>query len=172
MGTDPFDATSAAQAAGAPPTGDMPADPARSLAILTCMDARILPHRLLGLEAGDVHVLRNAGGRVTPDVLRSVALSTRLMGVDQVVVVHHTRCGGGESDATLGSALRTAGLEGDIPELYGAPDRVAALRADLEALRSSPLLPGELRVAGYLYDLDTGHVTPLAELESTTVASD
>ena len=166
MGTEPFDATAAAEAADRPTYGHMPTNPAASLLVLTCMDCRVLPRELLGLEPGDAHVLRNAGGRVTPDVLRSAALSTRLMDVDQVVVMHHTRCGGGESDTSLGSALRAAGAEGDMPELYGAPDRVAALRADLESLRSSPLLPEGLRVAGYLYDIDTGDVMPLAELES------
>lgn len=165
MGTDPFDATAAAARADMAPPGDLPTAPARNLAILTCMDARILPHELFGLAPGDVHVLRNAGGRVTPDVLRSLAVSTRLLDVDQVVVVHHTRCGATKSNGALATALRDAGVEGDIPELYAAADQVAALRADLEALRSDALLPDHLRVAGYRYELDTGAVVPLAELE-------
>lgn len=168
MGTDPFDATAAARDAGMAPTGELPTPPAKALAVLTCMDARIVPHELFGLAAGDVHVLRNAGGRVTPDALRSLALSTRLLGVDQVVVVHHTKCGGAASNSTLSRKLRDAGVEADIPELYGAADQVAALRADLEALRSDPLLSQDLRVAGYRYDLDSGEVVPLAELESTS----
>ena len=170
MGTEPFDATAAAEEAAAPATGELAAGPARALAVVTCMDARVLPHRLLGLRAGDAEVLRNAGGRVTPDVLRSLALASRLEGVDEVLVVHHTDCRSAESDTSLGAALREHGLEGSLPELHGAPDRVAALRADLEALRSSPLLPDDLRIAGYLHDLDSGAVTPLAELESATVA--
>lgn len=165
MGTDPFDATAAARSAGMAPTGELPTPPSRALAIVTCMDARIVPHELFGLGPGDVHVLRNAGGRVTPDVLRSLLISTRLLGVDQVVVVHHTHCGGAASDTSLANDLREAGVEGDLPRLFGAPDQVAALRADLEALRSDPLLSDELRVAGYRYDLDTGEVVPLAELE-------
>lgn len=165
MSTDPFDATAAAEDSGLEPRGDLPADPARALLLLTCMDARILPHALFGLEIGDVHVLRNAGGRVTPDVLRSVLLSTRLMAVDQVVVLHHTRCGGGQSDRALAAALREAGVEEPPTELYGAADRVDALRADLEALRSDPHLPDDLRVAGYVYDIDSGEVQPLAALE-------
>lgn len=168
MGTDPFDATAAAREAGMEPTGELPTPPARTLAILTCMDARIVPHELFGLEPGDVHVLRNAGGRVTPDVLRSLAVSTRLLGVDQVVVVHHTKCGGAASNSTLTAKLREAGVEGDVPELYGAADQVAALKADLEALRSDELLDPELRVAGYRYDLDTGEVVPLSELDGVT----
>lgn len=166
MGTQPFDATAAARTADQPPTGDLPTPPAMALAIVTCVDARIVPHRLFGLDPGDVHVLRNAGGRVTPDVLRSLLLSTRLLGVDQVVVVHHTRCGGAKSDRTLAAALRDAGVEGDLPPLFGAEDQVAALRADLEALRADPLLSNELRTAGYCYDLDTGEVVPLTELEA------
>ena len=165
MGTDPFDATGVAAAADMAPTGDLPTAPARSLAIVTCMDARIVPHELFELAAGDVHVLRNAGGRVTPDVLRSLLLSTRLLGVDEVVVLHHTQCGGARSNGALASALRDAGVEEDLPELYGAADQVAALRADLETLRSDPHLADDLRVAGYRYDLGTGAVVPLAELE-------
>lgn len=165
MSTDPFDATAAAAAAGMAPTGELPTPPARALAIVTCMDARIVPHELFDLAPGDVHVLRNAGGRVTPDVLRSLLLSTRLLGVDQVVVVHHTRCGGAASDSQLGRDLRAAGVEGDLPALFGAADQVAALRADLETLRADPLLGDDLRVAGYRYDLDTGEVVPLSELE-------
>ena len=166
MGTDPFDATAAARDAGMAATGELPTPPARSLAIVTCMDARIVPHELFGLGPGDVHVLRNAGGRVTPDVLRSLLVATRLLGVDQVVVVHHTKCGGASSNSALTRQLRDAGVEGDVPELYGAADQVGALRADLEALRADDLLDHDLRVAGYRYDLDTGEVVPLSELES------
>lgn len=168
MGTAPFDATAAAREAGMAPTGELPTPPARNLAVLTCMDARIVPHELLGLAAGDVHVLRNAGGRVTEDVLRSLLVSSRLLGVDQVIVIHHTKCGGARSNSSLAAALRESGVEGDLPPLFGAADQVAALRADLEALRSDPLLPADLRVAGYRYDLDTGEVVPLAELEASS----
>lgn len=167
MGTDPFDATAAARTADMPPTGALPTPPDMALAIVTCMDARVVPHQLFGLGPGDVHVLRNAGGRVTPDVLRSLLVSTRLLGVDQVIVVHHTDCGGAASDTSLANDLRDAGAEGDLPRLFGAPDQVAALRADLEALRADPLLSADLRVAGYRYDLDSGEVVPLAQLEVT-----
>lgn len=169
MGTDPFDATGLAAAAAMPPTGDLPAAPARNVAIVTCMDARIVPHDLFGLEPGDVHVLRNAGGRVTPDVLRSLLVSTRLLGVDQVIVVHHTDCGAARSSGSLASALRDAGVDGDLPELFAAADQVAALRADLETLRSDPHLAEDLRVAGYRYELGTGAVVPLVELEDGVV---
>lgn len=168
MGTDPFDATAAARTAGMAPTGELPTPPGMALAIVTCMDARVVPHRLFGLEPGDVHVVRNAGGRVTPDVLRSLLVSTRLLGVDQVIVVHHTDCGGAASDSSLAHDLRDAGADGDLPRLFGAPDQVAALRADLEALRADPLLSDDLRVAGYRYDLDSGEVVPIAELEDLT----
>lgn len=170
MGTSPFDATAAAAGAGAPTHGHLPTNPAEALLVLTCMDCRVLPHEVLGLEPGDAHVLRNAGGRVTPDVLRSVLLSTRLMEVDQVIVMHHTRCGGGRSDSALASALREAGVEDPPTELYGAADPVAALRADLEALRADPHLPDDLRVAGYRYDIDSGEVIALAELEESASA--
>lgn len=165
MSTDPFDATAAARDAAMGPTGDLPVEPAEALAVVTCMDARVVPHELFGLAAGDVHVLRNAGGRVSMDVLRSLLVSTRLLGVDQVVVVHHTGCGGARSDRELTIALREAGVEGDLPDLLGAPDPVQALRADLEVLRNDTRLPADLRIAGYRYDLDSGEVVALAELE-------
>lgn len=165
MGTDPFDATAAAETAHLQAYGDLPKEPAAALLILTCMDCRVLPREMFGFEPGDIHLLRNAGGRVTPDVLRSVLLSTRLMGVDQVIVLHHTGCGIGSSDRALAADLREAGVEDPPAELFGTPDRIAALRADLETLRSDPHLADDLRVAGYVFDMDTGDVTPLVELE-------
>lgn len=169
MGTDPFDATAAAATTGYEPHGTMLAEPSAALLILTCMDCRVLPLQLFGLDPGEVHLLRNAGARVTPDVLRSVLLSTRLMGVDQVIVLHHSRCGVGRTDGQLATALREAGVEDPPADLYGAPDAVDALRADLEALRSDPHLPDDLRVAGYRYDIDDGRVIPLSELEQAAM---
>src|ERR1700748_3741654 len=105
------------------------ARPGRRLAIVTCMDARIDVFAALGLHLGEAHVLRNAGGRVTDDVLRSLALSTHVLGVDTAVVVQHTRCGlAGVSDAELREKT------GADLEFFAIDDHAAALRADVELL--------------------------------------
>lgn len=167
---EPFDATAAAADAAMPATGTLPTPASRRVALLTCTDPRIVPHELFGLRPGDVEVLRNAGGRVTPDVVRTLVFATRLHGVEEVVVVHHTDCASSRSDRELTVELREAGVGGELPPLHGAPNPVTALRADLEALRADALLPDDLRVAGYRYDLESGAVVPLAALEGIDVA--
>ena len=137
--------------------GDAPREPARRLLVLTCMDARIDTLAVLGLTIGDAHVLRNAGGRVSDDVIRSVLVSSRLLGVTSVVVMHHTGCGMSKiSQRDIDQLL------GDISEehletfdLLAIEDQQQALRDDVEAVRSSPLLP-QVEVAGLLYDVATG----------------
>ena len=131
--------------------------PARGLAIVTCMDTRIDPLRAFGLDVGDSHVLRNAGGRVTPDVLRSLAVSTQLMQVRVVAVVQHTRCGMvGTTDEDL--RHRTGA---DI-EFLAIEDHASSLEADLDSLWSVPWLSSLELSVGLVYDLDTGRLTELA----------
>ena len=138
--------------------GDLQAPPQRKVLILTCMDARIEPLRVFGLQLGDAHVLRNAGGRVSDDVVRSLLVSSRLLGVEQVVVMQHTRCG----MTTIGRREREL-LFADAPEaartldLLEIEDHAATLAADVAALQQSPLLP-PLDVAGFLYDVGSGRV--------------
>lgn len=136
---------------------DLPPEPARRLLLVTCMDARIDPLKILGLQIGDVHVLRNAGGRVTDDVIRSLVVSTRLLGVTSVVVMHHTQCGmakvsQGDVPAIL-SDVDEQHLEGF--ELLAIADQEQALRDDVNAVQDSPLLP-EIAARGLLYDVATG----------------
>ncbi|KAA0232211.1 MAG: hypothetical protein JJLCMIEE_02818 [Acidimicrobiales bacterium] len=136
---------------------DLPARPARRLAIVTCMDARILPDQMLGLACGDAHVLRNAGGRVTDDTLRSLIVSTHLLGVRHIVVVHHTDCGMAATDqATLGEVVKRA--TGSVPDLDFATieDPDAALAADVDKIRRCPFLPAGTSVSGHVYRVHDG----------------
>lgn len=138
--------------AATPPTVADPR-PSRHLAVVTCMDARIDVFAVLGLRLGEAHVIRNAGGRVTDDVLRSLALSTHVLGVDTVVVMQHTRCGlAGVTDDEL---RRVTGADlGFFP----IDDHAAALREDIGLLAATPFLDRVRLVAGFVYDVDTGRL--------------
>jgi len=131
----------------------------RGLAVLTCMDSRIEPLAMLGLAPGDAKIVRNAGARVTDDVLRTFVLARFLLGVDRIMVVAHTRCrmaGGTEQD--MRDAVRAAGgPDTDDMEFLVADDQVEALRADVERAQSRSYLSG-IAVGGFLYDVDTGQV--------------
>ncbi|MDQ3937030.1 MAG: carbonic anhydrase [Actinomycetota bacterium] len=123
------------------------------------MDARIDPLRVLGLELGDAHVIRNAGGIVTDDEIRSLAISQRLLGTEEVVLIHHTECGmlGLDDDDFRGTLREEAGEE---PEWRpgGFADLDEAVRDAIERVRSSPFLPHTGRVRGYVYDVQTGEL--------------
>lgn len=129
------------------------ARPSRHVAVVTCMDARIDVLEVLGLHLGEVHVLRNAGGRVTDDVLRSLALSSHLLDVDGVVLMQHTRCGlAGVTDDELRSTT------GAAIEFLSITDHTAALEHDVTVVAAAPFLEGVGVVAGWLFDTDTGLV--------------
>lgn len=132
---------------------------AKGLALLTCMDTRIDPLAMLGLVPGDAKILRNAGARVTADVLRTLVLARYLLGVDRVMVVAHTRCrmaGGGEDD--VHSAIGAAGGP-DTRSLafLTTTDQHAAVTHDVQRVRSWPYLR-DVHVGGFIYDLDTGRL--------------
>lgn len=127
--------------------------PGQRLAVVTCMDARIDVFAALGLHLGEALVIRNAGGRVTDDVLRSLALSTHVLGVDTVVVMQHTQCGlAGVTD----EALRE--LTGADFEFFPIDDHVAALRDDIELLTTKTYLEPLITIAGFIYDVSTGAI--------------
>jgi carbonic anhydrase len=133
---------------------------ARGLAIVTCMDSRIEPLTMLGLRPGDAKILRNAGARVTDDVVRTLVLARYLLGVERVMVVAHTKCrmaGGTEEDVHI--AIAAAGGP-DTSELsfLVAPDQVAELRNDVDRALSSPYLKDTV-IGGFLYDVDTGLIS-------------
>jgi carbonic anhydrase len=134
--------------------------PSRRLAVLTCMDARIDVFAALGLHLGEAHVLRNAGGRVTEDVLRSLALSCHVLGVDTVVVMQHTKCGlAGVTDEQLRE--RTGAELGFFP----IDDHAAALREDVEILATTPYLGPVKLLAGFVYDVETGTIDDVVRWE-------
>ena len=137
--------------------GDLEAVAARGLAVLTCMDSRIDPLRMLGLAPGDAKILRNAGARVTDDVLRTLVLADYLLGVDRVMVVAHTGCRmASGSEADVHAAIDEAGgPDTRSISFLTTDDQEAALRQDVQRVRSWPYL-GNLAVGGFLYDLDTG----------------
>jgi carbonic anhydrase len=139
--------------------GDLEAKAARGLGVLTCIDSRIDPLGMLGLSPGDAKILRNAGARVTDDVLRTLALASHLLGVDRVMVVAHTGCrmaGGTEED--IHEAIRDAGgPDTRSISFLTTDDQEAALREDVQRVRSWPFL-GAVAVGGFLYDLDTGRL--------------
>jgi carbonic anhydrase len=133
---------------------------ARGLAVLTCMDSRIEPLAMLGLAPGDAKIVRNAGARVTDDVLRTFVLARYLLGVDRIMVVAHSGCrmaGGTEED------VHAAVLDVGGPDIRGMPllvatDQEASLRSDVQRVQSFPYL-NDIAVGGFMYDVDTGHVS-------------
>ncbi len=129
------------------------------VAVLTCIDTRIEPLSMLGLRPGDAKILRNAGARVTPDAVRSLALATHLLGVSEIAVIQHTDCAlGGRSDAEISDRLAEAGFAGEEAEWLAMPDPEAALHSDVQALRASPLLARGTRVEGWRYDVRDGSI--------------
>ena len=134
--------------------------PSRRLAILTCMDARIDVFAILGLHLGDAHVIRNAGGRVTDDVLRSLALSCHVLRVDTVVVMQHTECGlAGVTDEELRE------LTGADLGFFPIDDHAAALKEDVDILTTTSYLAPLNVVAGFVYDVETGEVNDVVRWE-------
>ncbi len=133
---------------------------ARGLGVLTCMDSRIDPLRMLGLVPGDAKVLRNAGARVTDDVLRTLVLARHLLEVDRVMVVAHTGCRmAGASEADVHEAIRLAGgPDTRSISFLTTEDQLAALHGDVQRVRSWPYLH-EVPVGGFLYDLGTGRLS-------------
>jgi len=142
---------------------DLQLRPLRQLAILTCMDSRYTAQAVLGLSLGDAHVIRNAGGRVTEDAVRSLSLSAALLGTRACIVIHHSDCGlFGRTDEEL--RQRVAEVAGTRATFGFLPfeDLEQSVRDDVAALRASPYFPPEYEVLGFTYDVRTGRLT-LAE---------
>lgn len=136
--------------------GHLDAKADRHVAVVTCMDTRIEPLGMLGLRPGDAKITRNAGGRVTDDVLRSLILAVHMLEVRRVIVVHHTECA---LAGTTDEELRAATGPGSADWWFGAmPDPAQALADDVQRVRDCPLLPPSVTVEGFVYDVRTGRL--------------
>ena len=134
--------------------------PGQHLAVLTCMDARIDVFAALGLHLGEALVLRNAGGRVTDDVLRSLALGCHVLGVDTLVVMQHTKCGlAGVTDDELRAAT------GADLGFFPIDDHAAALREDVDLLIATPFLTPVTKIAGFVYNVESGRIDDIVRWE-------
>ena len=138
--------------------GDLPMPPAKQVAIVTCMDARLHPAKFLGLEIGDAHVIRNAGGRASDDAIRSLVISSQLLGTKEFAVIHHTDCGmlTFTNDDLRAKLAETT--DADVSGLDFLPfsDNAETVRADVELIRRSPFIPKDTAVSGYIYDVKSG----------------
>jgi carbonic anhydrase len=163
--------------------GQLPMPPARHFAILTCMDARLDPGKYAGLAEGDAHVIRNAGGRVSDDAIRSFVISHKLLGTNEWFVVHHTDCGMETFTdeimrGLLSKSLDTANVdasgwhdvgkgpgstEGDFIDWLTIKKQEESVVADVRRLRNHPLVPRDIPIYGYLYDVKTGRLDEIPE---------
>jgi carbonic anhydrase len=167
--------------------GKLALPPARSFAILTCMDARLDPAKYAGLAEGDAHVIRNAGGRASDDAIRSLVISYKLLGTREFFVIHHTDCGmefftNDVIRSLLASSLETAELTpkgfrdvghgpgsraGEYVEWLAIADQAQAVIDDVERIRNHPLVPKSIPIHGFVYDVRSGK---LLEVEGATAA--
>jgi carbonic anhydrase len=137
--------------------GDLPLPPGKKVAVIACMDARLNVHALLGLSVGDAHIIRNAGGAVTDDAIRSLAISQRLLGTEEIVLVHHTDCGMLTfTDDDFRSAIEQD--TGVRPQWAAEafPDLDADVRQSIARIKASPFVPRKDAVRGFVYDVHTG----------------
>jgi carbonic anhydrase len=137
--------------------GDLPLPPARKIAILACMDARLNPYGLLGLNEGDAHVIRNAGGVVTDDEIRSLSISQRLLGTEEIILIHHTDCG--MLTFTDDEFKRSVQDETGIKPEWAAeafPELDEDVRQSIARIQASPFIPKKDSVRGFVYEVETG----------------
>ncbi len=138
---------------------DLPLPPASGVAVIACMDARLNVYGALGLREGDAHVIRNAGGVVTDDVIRSLVISQRLLGTREVILIHHTDCGmlTFRDDVVKDQIADEVGIRPPFAlEAFG--DLEADVRQSIARVRSSPFLPHREQVRGFVYEVDTGRL--------------
>jgi carbonic anhydrase len=143
--------------------GSLPLPPGKGVAVLACMDARLNPYGLLGLEEGDAHVIRNAGGVVDDDAIRSLAISQNLLGTTEIVLIHHTDCGMLTfTDAEFAQKLEDETGERPGWSAHAFSDPEADVRAGIAKIRESPFIPNTDRVRGFVYDVHTGALGEVA----------
>jgi carbonic anhydrase len=136
---------------------------AKGLAVLTCIDSRIKPLAMLGLRVGDAKIIRNAGARVTGDALRSLVLAANLLGVTRVCVVQHTDCAmvGSTDDEMRARISALRGVDAAGWDFLASTDQLATLRDDIGLIESCALLPPDLQVGGFVFDVHTGELVPV-----------
>jgi len=144
--------------------GDLPMPPGRRFAVVTCMDARLLPAKFLGLEEGDAHVIRNAGGLVTDDALRSLVISHWLLGTEEAFVIAHTDCGmlTFTNDDLHRKLADEAGADAAEVDFQPFSDLEESVRGSVRKIADSPLLPDSFRATGYVYDVRSGRLREVA----------
>jgi carbonic anhydrase len=138
---------------------DLPLPPATKVAVVACMDARLNVYGALGLEEGDAHVIRNAGGVVTDDAIRSLAISQRLLGTEEIVLIHHTGCG--MLTFTDDDFKRSIEEDTGIRPEWAAesfPDLDADVRQSIARIKASPFIPRKDAVRGFVYEVETGRL--------------
>ncbi len=161
--TDEFVANAERYAAGFD-KGDLPLPPAKHSAVVACMDARLNPYGVLGLSEGDSHVIRNAGGVVTDDVIRSLAISQRLLGTTEIVLIHHTGCG----MLTFHDDDVKAQIEADTGirppfALEAFPDLEGDVRQSIARIKASPFVPNKDSIRGFVFEVETGRLREVKE---------
>jgi len=137
--------------------GDLPMPPGRKLAVVACMDARLIPTKVLGLQEGDAHVIRNAGGVVTDDVIRSLTISQRLLGTKEIILIHHTGCGmlTFHDDDVKAQIEADTGIRPSFA-LEAFSDLDADVRQSIARIKASPFVPNKDSVRGFVYEVETG----------------
>jgi len=139
--------------------GDLPMPPGKNLAVVACMDARLNVYGMLGLEEGDAHVIRNAGGVITDDEIRSLVISQRLLGTREIVLIHHTDCGmlTFEDDEVKGQIQAEIGIKPEFT-LEAFSDLEEDVRQSVARIEASPFIPHKDSVRGFIYEVETGRL--------------
>ncbi|HUY07843.1 MAG TPA: carbonic anhydrase [Candidatus Dormibacteraeota bacterium] len=137
--------------------GALPMPPAKKVAVLACMDARLVVGKILGLEEGDAHVIRNAGGVATDDAIRSLVISQRLLGTEEIILIHHTDCGmlTFRDDEVKSQIEKETGLRPSFA-LEAFPDSAEDVRQSIGRIKASPFIPKKDQIRGFVYDVKTG----------------
>ena len=144
-------------------SGSLPLPPAKRVAIVACMDARLNPYGLLGLREGDAHVIRNAGGVITDDEIRSLAISQRLLGTEEIMLIHHTDCGmlTFSDDDFRRQVQQDTGVKPEwAAETFDDLDE--DVRQSIARIKASPFIPNKESVRGFVYDVETGTLREVA----------
>jgi carbonic anhydrase len=139
--------------------GNLPLPPAKAVAVVACMDARLDVHKILGLEEGDAHVIRNAGGVITDDEIRSLAISQRLLGTREIILIHHTDCGmlTFSEDEVKREIQEEVGMKPHF-SLESFSDLEEDVRQSIRRIQASPFIPHKDSVRGFVYEVETGRL--------------